>query len=181
LPRGLGDNPLKKEKRVRRVGARANAASATGPESPSYVSADVAGPETVDTSSSGSRSYNDVFFQRRPENFVPGENSTPEEIHTVDSGTTTPAAVAESISAPILPEVAVFTSTERAPIDAVAETPAPAPVTVVAPVLQHEVAPERVEPPPVNNVAQPQTPTEPAPREEAKTGFFGRIFGRLHK
>jgi hypothetical protein len=180
LPRGLGDNPLKKEKRVRRVGARANAASATGPESPSYVSADVAGPETVGTSSSGSRSYNDVFFQRRPENFVPVENSTPQEIHIVDSGTTTTAA-AESVSAPVLPELAVFSSTERAPIDAVAETPAPAAVIVAEPVPQLEAAPERVESPPANNVAQPQTPTEPAPREQAKTGFFGRIFGRLHK
>ncbi|MDA4136294.1 MAG: hypothetical protein OK449_04755 [Thaumarchaeota archaeon] len=181
MPRGLGDNPLKKEKRARRVGARGNAVSATGPESPSYVSTDVAGPETIEASSQGSRSYNDVFFQRRPENFVPAENSAPEEVHAIDSGTAAHATVAELVSSPVLPEAAVFTSTERVPIDEVAETPAPVPVAVAESVPQIQAAPQLVESPPVNNVAQPLTPAQPAPREEAKTGFFGRIFGRLHK
>jgi hypothetical protein len=132
-------------------------------------------------SSSSSRSYNDVFFQRRPENSGAAANSASEEIHVDDLGTTAPIAAAEVVSVSVLPEAAASASMDATAVDAIAVGPAPSVVTVAAPVTQVEAAPEQVKPSPVNNIAQPQASVETGSHEETKTGFFSRIFGRLHK
>jgi hypothetical protein len=59
----------------------------------------------------------------------------------------------------------------------------PAPETNIAPeyVPEANVAPEHVEAPPANGTAHPQPSSETSSSQEAKSGFFGRIFGRLRK
>jgi hypothetical protein len=177
LPRGLGDNPLKREKKSRRAGAQdatTNAAASSGPDARSDVTMGVTETESVYASSSSSRSYNDVFFHRRPENSGAAANSVPETSHSDGSSASAPIAAAEAFSTPGTPEMAAI-AVEPASLDVVAATP------VSTPVLIAEPAPVAITAPEINSAPQPSIFVETASPQEAKSGFFGRIFGRLRK
>jgi len=194
LPRGLGDSPLKREKKARRAGVQgttADVASSNGPGSPSYLSTGTPSQDRVHASSSSSRSYNDVFFQRRPENSSVATNDIHEELRADDSSTTAPIAAALATPTLALPEAAASSVLEAIPADVVSSPLAfapsvaqePVPETSVAPeyVPKANAAPEHAEAPPAKGTAQQQPSTETTPSQEAKSGFFGRIFGRLRK
>jgi hypothetical protein len=175
LPRGLGDNPLKKERKTKR--ASAHAAPLGAPEAATGVSASVSAPESVHVASSSSRSYNDVFFQRRPENSGAAANGISEEVHSAD-----PASIAAVEPAPIsiLPEVAASAVLDEAPAEVMA-TPDPAPLTHTETVAEGTPAPV----PPVlfqaENAVHPENSADNVSAQEVKSGFFGRILGRFRK
>jgi len=179
MPRGLGDNPLKEKKRARRTGTR-TPHTAVGSESP-VDSPAVSGQESVQASSSSSRSYNDVFFQRLPENPGVAANSAPEEIRPDESSAAAPIAGSTAVDAQSIPEVAASAVLEQAPFEAIPAATAPATFTSPEPSPAVEIAPEPALSSLAVAIAQPAPSPGTAPQQEAKTGFFSRIFGRRHK
>ena len=159
MPRGLGDNPLKRERASRRKPraadeVRASEASAVQPPGET-LSAGVAGDH-----STSSRSYNDVFFQRIPE-----AEAAAAPVPAIEE-VTVAAPAPETVS---LPEPAVTTTM------ALSETVVPA-----GPLATVEVAPA---PPPVTEAspAAVEQQTTPVQAQQQKSGFFGRVFGRFRK
>jgi hypothetical protein len=210
LPRGLGENPLKREKkRTRRT---ASAVLVTVPTVD--AAAETVATETVQDAGASSRSYNDVFFQRRPEEAdasaapIAAAITTPEvstDYHFAIAAPT--AALAETYSSPSLsepsssyfpevasvPEVASLETVTASPTEPIL-TAIPVPEIVAPaeqPVHESEVSTEQVVPEPAASSEQPQvlaqttieakTPAASEPASEPKSGFFGRIFGKLRK
>lgn len=188
MPRGLGDNPLKKERKTRRSTAQAVPISAT-PVSPSDFADSTVGQDGAQASSSSSRSYNDVFFQRRPDNSGAAANGIHEEPRSEDSGTTAPIAAAQASPISALPEVTASAVTEPAPAEVAVAPPTSSSFAPPEPVPAPSAIPESVpeaKSVPDQPVAQPVQTPQPAPAvqtapTEEKTGFFGRIFGKLRK
>jgi hypothetical protein len=205
MPRGLGDNPLKREKRTRRAGTQ-TAYVVPALESPPDLQADAVAPESIHASSSSSRSYNDVFFMRRPEDSGAAANGAHETTSFDASSGTAPIAAAQAPDLPDVPEASPSPSLEPAPVEIAAidvaapiatpiETPPvvdiAAPTEVPFEVSASSPAPEEaapgpsvaVETPPAVQASQPIQPesADQADSQEEKSGFFGRIFGKLRK
>ena len=160
MPKGLGDSPLKRERQARR---RTSASAVNVQETVSAPSAPATVESSLNTSASAEapagRSYNDVFFQRRPETDTGQATAQPLETASL------PVEVSASASASAPDPVAV-----AAPVEIIAQ-PEPAPeVHVTASIPQLQEAPS----------AEPQQTTSPE-LPQPKSGFFDRIFGRLRK
>jgi hypothetical protein len=173
MPRGLGDNPLKREKKVRKAASHRRSPAAPGASgSVSMASATPVSDGSADVSSS-STSYNDVFFQRRPES-SPAANSVPAEVAVQEAEPVAPAA-------PIAAADAV--STEPAFPEVIASAAPEPQVEVHAMPVEPDLSPVMASPAPVPEpvpVAE-QSPVPPVAVHEEKTGFFGRIFGKFRK
>lgn len=174
MPKGLGDNPLKREKKLRRSSSRPStsapftASTAQGPVLPAGISA------PRDAYASPAASYNDVFFHRRPEEPAPSVTIVPETAHEETHVDAPVVAPVESAPAAI-PEV-VPTETF--------DPPAPVPVEIIQPVVAVpiESAPEHSEESsPVAIVQETASPPAPVAAADEKKGFFGRIFGKWKK
>lgn len=174
MPRGLGDNPLKKERKAKR--ASAHAAPEGAPEAATGIPANATAPESVHAASSSSRSYNDVFFQRRPENSGAAANSVSEEVHSADPA---PIAAAQAAPISILPEVAASAVLDEAPAEVLA-TPDPAPAAIAETIAEPSAAPEPAAIQAEHEV-QPENSADSVSQQEVKSGFFGRILGRFRK
>jgi len=167
LPRGLGDDPLSKQ---RRNGGRKLPASTLAPSSSvaaPYDTPPVKAPVQIEplteaaSFSSLSPTYNDIFFQRRPE--------SPEDTPPTDSPTPGPS-VAEPIAGPaestqiLTPTVPTGSSvpTEFPQLQGERDAALPQPLVV------HNASPE----PPEKKAVEPET---------EERGFFKRIFGKLRQ
>jgi hypothetical protein len=190
LTRGLGDSPLKKRERGRRAtqkvvhadsspeGSQENAST----ESPNTALGEVT--QAVPTTTS----YNDVFFQRRPE--VTSD--------TAATDTDTAGASEVSTAREVVGPTAVTPVVSAVPVETLAAVESP-PEAVIAP-TSLETPPRPEEPAPAPQVAEvvevaPPAPTHVAPAApqatevqtvrdtapEQKSGFFGRIFGKFKK
>jgi hypothetical protein len=111
LPRGLGEDPLVRQKKVRRRSAAQSAVLAPTPDSSGNVSSTQAPVQvgtTVDVSSSRPTSYNDVFFRKRSESHTVVVSS--DLNHDVAVPAASDSAVAQSmivepiVAEPVLPE-----------------------------------------------------------------------------
>jgi hypothetical protein len=193
LPRGLGDSPLKREKKLRHSSSRRSHAGTETAAAPELGSSVPRGTNVSEVQALSSRSYNDVFFQRRPD--IPAAD-TVQEAHLearadvpfesqVETPIETPvAAPIEVATAPVeaitVPDFTAVTeaaalvaseqvpSVEAAPLEASPVEVAPAPVVEPAP----EAAAVQAEPSHVAETSQ---------QPEKKAGFLGRIFGKWRK
>ena len=179
MPRGLGDNPLKKQRRQRHAASQASPATAT-PASPSETQTEPS-QDNAQVSSSSSRSYNDVFFQRKPESSGAAANGVHEEVHMDEPVTGAPIAAAQPAPVPALPEVSASSVSEPAPTGVPVSSPGSQSSPTVESAPQPFVAPEQPKETPTERAAQPENQDETAPLQENKGGFLGRIFGRLRK
>lgn len=174
MPRGLGDNPLKREKKTRRTASQQRASVADVPGSVSVASTAPV-PDGTAGMSSNSRSYNDVFFHRRFEG-SPAANSAPELIAVEESDpapATAPIAAAEAaLAAPAIPEAIAPSTPEPQPEIHLA---APEPILPIEALGPEPVAVQE----PVH-VAEQAPSAEVAPQKE-KSGLLGRIFGKFRK
>lgn len=204
MPKGLGDNPLKRErKRSRHTSLQPKgrqlspAPYEASPLTTPSVEASPGSPSLEGSSSvavPGSRSYNSVFFERRSD-VAPSPPTGVTETATLDA------------PAPAVPEVPVTTvvpeaATQDLPVPEVPEVPEvhevepPVDVVSVAPIAPTEVTPQTISEAPAVEVAPPvespavtpsATPapiaSAPAPvhEPERKSGFFGRFFGKFKK
>lgn len=190
MPRGLGDNPLKREKKLRRSSSRASRAGPSGlttNQNPT-LPAGISGPGDTHASPA-TTSYNDVFFHRRPEDSTSTATNVPEVIHE-ETHVEAPADVHPEVPVETAPAVEV-TPVEAAPAPvtetvpaAVIDTPAPVAVESIQPVAESPV--ESAPVPLVESSTEavvketPQT-LAPVASVEEKKGFFGRIFGKWKK
>ncbi len=175
MPRGLGDNPLKREKKTRRTASQQRPFSAADVSGSVSAASTAPIPDDAADASSSSRSYNDVFFHRRFES-SPAANSTPEQVAVEESEpapATAPIAAAEAaVAAPAVPEAITPSTSEPQPEIHLSapepilpiEAPAPEPAAVQEPV----------------HVAEQVPSAEAAPQKE-KSGFLGRILGKFRK
>jgi len=164
LPRGLGDDPLSRQRKNGRDRSGAPDAPLLNSVTASYDAPSVQsfvreGPISEASASSQPSSYNDVFFQRRLDNNL-------EHAIAVNDGMPSP-----SVAEP----AAQLTEANEVGRVSVGTTPTGSP----RPQGEEDAAPAKT--PPILG----ETPI--APKEDAKTGqqktegkgFFKRIFGRL--
>lgn len=169
MPRGLGDSPLKREKNSRRSASHRQATVITeGGDAATATSEGSAG------ASPNPDSYNDVFFQRRPES-VQASSSVPEQVSVEVSAPAVPAPTAATDSVTVVvPQVLQPVAIALPAPEPYVEAPEAAAASPEPP-SQLAAAPEPVQ------VAVPSHTAVAAPVNEAKPGFFGRIFGKLRK
>lgn len=181
MPRGLGDSPLKREKKLRRTSPQASRPSSP---TPGQASATPSGPGDLGSTIGPRVSYNDVFFQRRPETTLSPAVTAHEETHIETPLDSPPQPIAGTVPSAVTVYDFPVEDTSR-PVEVTSPLEATAhPIETVAPV-------EEVRAEPIPLVAEPQgesSSTAPAsPAAEATTestdkrGFFGRIFGKWHR
>jgi hypothetical protein len=131
LPRGLGEDPLVRQKKVRR-----RASSQSTVLAPATISGDTSSPQgaaqvgtIVDVSSSPASSYNDVFFRKR------SESST--VVVSTDSGhdAAVPSAPNTAVAQPLIAEPAAAEQVFAEPVAAILVMTAPAVEAPVASVF----------------------------------------------
>jgi hypothetical protein len=182
LPRGLGDNPLKREKKLRRSSSRP---ARSGPSAPATDQASglpvgIAGPGDAHTSAT-TASYNDVFFHRRPEELASGPAIVPEATHEVHEETHIEPPVEAPVTAPV--PAAPDPVTEVLPVQAF-DAPTPVPVETVQPTVAIPAESPADHPAEAPSAPAALDESQPAPAVAAdaeKKGFFGRIFGKWKK
>ncbi len=174
MPRGLGEDPLTRQ---RKSGKRSAAQSA------SAVVADSGAPreQMVDATSSRPASYNDVFFRNRSEGAAAASGSGAGLIQ--DGQTMSPSAVAQQ---PVS-EVEASRSPEGAPAEspttAFAAPPAEVPTSEIPSVQQDAPAAFLVASPPDAAPSPPPAPenADSANRGPQQGGLFKRLFGKFRK
>ena len=172
MPRGLGDNPLKRERKARR-GIQQTVHLETPPvieQTP--PPADSVGIDSLEEQSEpSSRSYNDVFFQRRPDDLPvagtvsPNLESSPSFVEVVSPTQETALEAAAEVIPPPVPE---SLQAQPEPVLQADVSPAPVAVSPQAAVVTEAVA------------EVPATPRPEQPQEH-KSGFFGRFLSKLRK
>jgi hypothetical protein len=209
LPRGLGDDPLSRQRKsARRKATHPDTTVVQGPS----TSGDLQAVALVDASPSPSQtsSYNDVFFRKRSEDGIPGGNpELPREAAMTDASplslpvtsvqpTSLEPALAEPVASELTPgpSVAQPTSLEPALAEPVASELTPDPQTIEpvapsdpgpavnAPVSADELTNEATAAVPAAPAAviDPTPVTEtPATPEHQSGGFLKRMFGRFRK
>jgi hypothetical protein len=168
LPRGLGDDPLSRQRKnaaAKRSGASTAAPTAVSPIDDSLIVSSTAQPSVQNiaeapssSAASTSSSYNDVFFQKRDGT----ASAVTTAVATQDVVVTEPAP-APVVAAPLQPSLS---QEEHAAEIAIPAEPTPAIAAV------HEI--------PAPDLVQTQTPAQVQP-EPQKGGFFSRVFGKLRK
>jgi len=181
LPRGLGDNPLTKQKRNSRGSSGKPAVTATSSSGSSVIINAQDGPLDA-----GAPRYNDVFFQRRSDD----DEARRSEAAPPQVSEAAPPQVSEA-APPQVSEAAPPQVSEAAPtaVPTIAETfvsalSAPAPIA-----LDDSPAPQTTE----LEIATGTSPQEAAVAPSESTaenhnggggqagGFFKRLFGRFQK
>ena len=168
MPRGLGDNPLKRERKARRGIHQAVHMETVPSAEQTPPPADSVGLDSLeDQSKPPSRSFNDVFFQRRPED-IPGPDIVPQDVAAVPVPADVVASPLEVITEPA-PEFTAPAVSESPPLE-----PEPTPPAEVSP-QPIEVSPQ------VPVVAEVPAPPKQEQSEEHKSGFLGRFFSKFRK
>jgi hypothetical protein len=185
LPRGLGDDPLSRQRKsARRKATHPDTTVVQGPS----TSGDLQAVALVDASPSPSQtsSYNDVFFRKRSEDGIPGGNpELPREAAMTDASplslpvtSVQPTSLEPALAEPVASELTPDPQT----IEPVAPSdPGPA---VNAPVSADELTNEATAAVPAAPAAviDPTPVTEtPATPEHQSGGFLKRMFGRFRK
>lgn len=168
MPRGLGEDPLS---RKRRIGA-ARAAAVAGPPVVAVAipeSAPIPQPTSPPDSSSSfsvppGPSYNEVFFRKRPDAIF-ASTGEPAAVAQVEAAVPMPAAEAAAVTIETSPAHPTENQTE--PREEAGQTGS----------AQVQEAPEQAPAP----VAQPQSERSEPQTEAKKSGLFSRLFGRLRR
>ena len=178
MPRGLGDDPLSRQRKGSGNGRRANARApssstidAGSPDNPSSGRAIIDDQDVAEVSiaSPQSASYNDVFFQRRQESNLGGGHTSPLDVIAQPTMSSLTEAVVVSESA-----LVTISVTPIVPVQALsADSPEPHKG------MDSEMA-ESVSILEESDAGQ-QGEAQSSHLEVHDSGFFQRIFGKFRK
>jgi hypothetical protein len=156
LPRGLGDNPLTKQKRNNRGSSGKPAVTATSSSGSTVIVNAQDGPLDA-----GAPRYNDVFFQRRSDDEARRSEAAPPQVSEA-APTAVPTIAETFVSAPLAPS----------PI-ALDDSPAPQMTEVE---IATGTSPQEAAVAPIESTAENHNGGG-----DQAGGFFKRFFGRFQK
>lgn len=183
MPRGLGEDPLSRQRKGSKRFAAQSASASHSSQSASAVATEQGPPQgaVVDASSSRPASYNDVFFRKRSEGAAvasgSGASQEPSDL------TVSPSAAAQQ---PV-PGVEASALPESEPAEAMSAAPAAPSVPIAAPEAHHvqqdaqfsapvvQSTEAAANPPPADEKADGGNPTP------QQGGLLKRIFGKFRK